>query len=1194
MKLKFYQMKKLMLLLLLGIPFALEAQYCTFTVSDGVEPINRVDFITISNISTGTIGYEDFTSISASVTPGSTYPITLYGNTAGNWTNHFIVFIDWNGNQNFTDAGESYPIGNITNCTNCSVTGNIVVPGTLPVASVRMRVVKGFGSIATSPSSSCASYLGFGQGEDYTINTVSTPCAGAQNGGTATASAASVCPSANFTLSVTGASIGTGLTYQWQSSPDAIVWTNIAGATSAGYTSTHTAQTHYRRKILCSNGPDSAFSTPVTVGINTFLSCYCSSAFTNAADEKITNVTIGTINNTTGGIVGGPVNYTAQTTDVIAGNTHQLSVSYYADGGDYVRAYIDWNQNGVLDDAGEVYVIASAASSPGTQTVGITVPTLAALGNTRLRVMVANTSTTGPCISTTYGEAEDYTINVLPPPVNEAGITAITRPSISTCTLGSEIWVNLQNLGSSPLTQVNFALSINGANIPTVNNPWTGSIASGATMEVQVPVSYTLSDGDSISVTVSLPNGQPEDPTFAFNNQKGRRVHTALSGIKTVYGTNPDYTTLADALLAVRNYGICGDVFLQVASGTYNVKHTLLPYLGAASGKRVYIESQTGNAADVVFEYAPTSVTDGVFVIDGAKYYTIRNISAKATGSTNTKVITMLNNAANIEISDNIISADTVTAYSATWAKTLVNAYYLNSTKFDSLVIKNNLISGGLVAIDIEVGGSEYSSGIVIEGNELLKTGFIGIVLANAKNPIIRNNTISIKTGMAGTTYGMELLITNTGGEVSGNNITLPGYGYGMYLSDVQNISAALNVFNNMVFIGETGAANAANGIYIDSDSYYTDRVQLANNSVSINSGGATRAAINLDAANGITIRNNNLGSLGAAPVIRSTTSTIIDMSNNNIFGTNLANINGTAIANLTDLPGQANLNVNPGFSGSNLHTCTAQLDGAGQAIAFVTVDIDGDARGTTPDIGADEFMGSANGLLVQDSFEKCPADQVTIGNAAVVSGVTYSWTPSGSTSQITTSNAGTFVITATSSCGVFKDTATVVNKPLPTASFTSSTVGLAAIFTNTSTNGTGYLWDFGDGNSSTDANPTHVYSSASTYSVSLTVTNACGSATFGPTLVNVINSGIEENASMQVSLFPNPTNGTFNVTLSDVNGSETVINVIDVTGKSILVKNIAAGVNQATLDATTFASGIYSVKISNGEFTKVIRLVRK
>lgn len=65
-----------------------------------------------------------------------------------------------------------------------------------------------------------------------------------------------------------------------------------------------------------------------------------------------------------------------------------------------------------------------------------------------------------------------------------------------------------------------------------------------------------------------------------------------------------------------------------------------------------------------------------------------------------------------------------------------------------------------------------------------------------------------------------------------------------------------------------------------------------------------------------------------------------------------------------------------------------------------------------------------------------------------------------------------------------------------PVASFQyeiSETNFLEVKFTNFSQNATSYLWDFGDGETSTEANPAHVYDEANTYNVKLTASNANG-----------------------------------------------------------------------------------------------------
>ncbi|AAM05167.1 DUF3344 domain-containing protein [Methanosarcina acetivorans] len=73
-----------------------------------------------------------------------------------------------------------------------------------------------------------------------------------------------------------------------------------------------------------------------------------------------------------------------------------------------------------------------------------------------------------------------------------------------------------------------------------------------------------------------------------------------------------------------------------------------------------------------------------------------------------------------------------------------------------------------------------------------------------------------------------------------------------------------------------------------------------------------------------------------------------------------------------------------------------------------------------------------------------------------------------------------------------------VVETVEPVANFTANTTSgpapLTVQFTDISTNATGWAWDFGDGNNSTEQNPVHTYSTEGTYTVSLTVSNAGGS----------------------------------------------------------------------------------------------------
>jgi len=169
------------------------APYCPVAFSNGTEPITLVNFAGINNASPAPISapaagnaHEDFTAVTGAVTAGSAYPIIVKGNTDGNWTTYIRLFADWNHDNDFLDAGESYDLGTVVNSTGLDavqLTSNVAVPGDALAGSTRMRVVKKWNSY----SDSCNTVAGtnYGQAEDYTL-TVTIPACTAPTAGLST------------------------------------------------------------------------------------------------------------------------------------------------------------------------------------------------------------------------------------------------------------------------------------------------------------------------------------------------------------------------------------------------------------------------------------------------------------------------------------------------------------------------------------------------------------------------------------------------------------------------------------------------------------------------------------------------------------------------------------------------------------------------------------------------------------------------------------------------------------------------------------------------------------------------------------------------------------------------------------------------------------------------------------------------
>jgi hypothetical protein len=386
----------------------------------------------ITNNNTGCNGnannYIYYSALSCSQIQGQT--ITLNMQAGSLYGQGFRVWIDWNADNDFADAGEDVISFASSTAAN---SGSITVPFSAAPGAKRMRVMCNYNA-TPAVGSYCGTTFTFGEVEDYNITVVgSTGCNGTPTAGAASATPAAVCPSVNFGVSLTGATLAAGLTYQWQSSPNGTTYTNITGATGASYSASQTANTYYQCVVTCTASAASSTSTPVLVTTNSFIDCYCTSNALYTNYSEIQNVSIGTMSNasTCGVAAPGPgsvaslySNFTTTVTPPVLAASAAYPFALTIGNCDYEltnaqKIWIDYNHNGLFTDAGEnVY---TSATSPGShiESGSITIPATAMTGLTRMRIVTSyNTvpSSITPCGTYSYGETEDYYINIAPVP----------------------------------------------------------------------------------------------------------------------------------------------------------------------------------------------------------------------------------------------------------------------------------------------------------------------------------------------------------------------------------------------------------------------------------------------------------------------------------------------------------------------------------------------------------------------------------------------------------------------------------------------------------------------------------------------------------------------------------------------------------------------------------------------------------
>ena len=150
-------------------------------------------------------------------------------------------------------------------------------------------------------------------------------------------------------------------------------------------------------------------------------------------------------------------------------------------------------------------------------------------------------------------------------------------------------------------------------------------------------------------------------------------------------------------------------------------------------------------------------------------------------------------------------------------------------------------------------------------------------------------------------------------------------------------------------------------------------------------------------------------------------------------------------------------------------------------------------------------------------------------------------------------------------------------------ASFTYAQNGYDIQFTNTSVWADVYSWDFGDGNTNNEENPMHTYASNGSYSVTLSVSNNCGSD--DTTIIVSLTVGLDENEVSDLNLYPNPTNGTFTMS-SSFNIQR--IQVYDQTGREI---NSNLTYSNGNVIVSELTSGVYFIEVLINE-NKITRKV--
>ncbi|MCP4582491.1 MAG: T9SS type A sorting domain-containing protein [candidate division Zixibacteria bacterium] len=457
-------------------------------------------------------------------------------------------------------------------------------------------------------------------------------------------------------------------------------------------------------------------------------------------------------------------------------------------------------------------------------------------------------------------------------------------------------------------------------------------------------------------------------------------TQSGLTGTGLV-GPGGDFADINDVLNSITQYGLAGDLVLELTPGQHYGQIQLPSKKGTsksnidqrAAGNVVFQSHGAPNSAELMF-FATDSMSNYVIQANWPVGDTmfIRNLKITALGDEYATAIELTEGACNFYFENNIINGTTVSggpmkhkALAKTWTW---GGYNTN------IAFKGNTFNDGVAGIFMEYGlDSNF-----VDSNTFNNQMMYGVYLYEHFNPYIGKNTfnstlpnmpsaaiaiagghelVTVEKNVIGTSYASGITLSGSiGGAgplralISNNFVSLTN---NTPVGGIRCISSqSTDIFNNNVNITSTHPNSACLITQMCSG------LQLVNNTLVNSGGGFTHIDIPAKKTN------------GAAKI------TALDWSDYNDFystGPYLASINSIDIADLAEYKSttgtdEHSISVDPGFvSVTDLHTTSPELVGVGIYLDRVPDDIDGNPRDpNNPSIGGGVYTPTS----IEDNLE--------------------------------------------------------------------------------------------------------------------------------------------------------------------------------------------------------------------------------
>lgn len=217
--------------------------------------------------------------------------------------------------------------------------------------------------------------------------------------------------------------------------------------------------------------------TTITISKTLKAQTYCTPTYTfgcssgDYIDGFSTTGGVTNITNLLSGCASAGIGYSDYTTMIhqgLIGTTVTFTINNCPTWSQGYKIYVDWNENGTLNDAGEiVYDAANTLAGGSSVTASFNIPLTAAPGPKRMRIRGVFAGTTfDPCNLQSFGETEDYTLEVIGSDDN-LGAFALVSPNLNEpyCSGPNKLLVKVKSFSTNTINNFQIGYSIGGVQL---------------------------------------------------------------------------------------------------------------------------------------------------------------------------------------------------------------------------------------------------------------------------------------------------------------------------------------------------------------------------------------------------------------------------------------------------------------------------------------------------------------------------------------------------------------------------------------------------------------------------------------------------------------------------------------------------------------------------------------------------------